>query len=394
MEEVTEFESQKKEFYNIALKSRTCFNDIVETSLFAYGGKFPQEVGHHVQYVLKEYDALFSAIEKASEEDDLAALEDRPDELENQVAYILPVSHLAENAQVFLEELVSWEVPPKSIRQVRAFIEKLRDPKVPEADKRNLYLLILEEHDFLKELDAKEVPVIKPMVIKDKTLFSLGDISYALFPKKGGRAVDEFDKDSWENLGRHMARIHAVGEMRKHSKRIAWKPSIATKHHIKVLHGTDFLPKDFRKPFDDAAELFIKKFDKIFKNNESILIHGDCHKGNLINRPGEGIWIIDFDDICMGPPVQDLWMLLPGGVEDSRNEIEWFLKGYETFRPFDIGSLSLIPALRGMRMIHFVSWLAVQSKDPHFSKHFPETGTPRYWNELIKELQQIMLWIL
>lgn len=148
MEEVTEFGSQKKEFYNVALKSRTCFNDIVETSLFAYGGKFPQEVGHHVQYVLKEYDALFSAIEKASEEDDLAALEDRPNELENQVAYILPVSHLAENAHVFLEELVSWEVPPKSIRQVRAFIEKLRDPKVPEADKRNLYLLILEEHDF------------------------------------------------------------------------------------------------------------------------------------------------------------------------------------------------------------------------------------------------------
>jgi len=41
-------------------------------------------------------------------------------------------------------------------------------------------------------------------------------------------------------------------------------------------------------------------------------------------------------------------------------------------------------------MIHFVSWLAVQSKDPHFSKHFPETGSPRYWNELIRELQQIV----
>jgi Ser/Thr protein kinase RdoA (MazF antagonist) len=250
--------------------------------------------------------------------------------------------------------------------------------------------MILEEHGFLKELEEKDVPVISPIVFSNRTLFSLGDISYAIFQKKGGRAVDEFDKDSWENLGRHLARIHSAGALHKSSRRILWRPGTATKHHIKVLHGTDFLPKDFRKPFDDAAELFIKKFDKLFDNNGSILIHGDCHKGNLINRPGEGIWIIDFDDICMGPPVQDLWMLLPGGVEDSQNELEWFLKGYETYRPFDIGSLALIPALRGMRMIHFVSWLAVQSKDPHFSKHFPETGSPRYWNELIKELQQIV----
>jgi len=148
MEEVTEFESQKKELYNIVLQSRAYFNDIVETSLFAYGGNFPPEVGHHVQYVLKEFDALVNAIEKASQEDDLVALENRPLELENQTAYILPVSYLAENAQVFFDELVSWKVPPKSIRQVKEFIERLRNPKVPEADKRNLYWWILGEYDY------------------------------------------------------------------------------------------------------------------------------------------------------------------------------------------------------------------------------------------------------
>ncbi len=148
MEAVTEFESQKKELYNKAFESRAYFNDIVETSQFAYGGKLPQVVEHHVKYVLKEFEDLFSAIEKADQEDDLAALEDRPYELENQTAYVLPVSHLAENAQVFFDELVSWEVPPKSIRQVKEFIEKLRDPKIPDADKRNLYGWILAEYDF------------------------------------------------------------------------------------------------------------------------------------------------------------------------------------------------------------------------------------------------------
>ena len=250
--------------------------------------------------------------------------------------------------------------------------------------------MILEEHDFLNELASKDIPVIKPMTISGKTLFSLDNIMYAVFPKKGGRAVDEFDQESWENIGRHLARIHSVGGTRKNSKRIQWKPGIATKHHIQILKRTDFIPPDFRKSFDNAADLFLKKFEKAFDGREAILIHGDCHKGNLIFRPGEGIWIIDFDDLCVGPPVQDLWMLLPGSVEDSQNELSWFLKGYETFRKFDTGTLKLIPALRGMRMIHFVSWLAIQSKDPYFSNHFPDTGSPRYWTELIRELQQIV----
>lgn len=250
--------------------------------------------------------------------------------------------------------------------------------------------MILEEHGFLDELHAKEIPVIKPMMISGKTLFSLGKINYALFPKKGGRAVDEFDQESWENIGRHLARIHSVGAKHKRSKRILWRPGTATKDHIQTLKKTGFIPADFRKVFDDIADAFVKKFDALFDGQESILIHGDCHKGNLIFRPNEGIWIIDFDDICMGPPVQDLWMLLPGNTADSQNELAWFLKGYETFRPFDLGSLKLIPPLRGMRMIHFVSWLSVQSKDPHFHNHFPDTGSPRYWSELIRELQQIV----
>ncbi len=66
-----------------------------------------------------------------------------------------------------------------------------------------------------------------------------------------------------------------------------------------------------------------------------IPIHGDCHVANLIHRPGESFFIIDFDDMSVGPPVQDFWMLLPGYRGDSLAEIDLFLEGYETFRRFD-----------------------------------------------------------
>jgi Ser/Thr protein kinase RdoA (MazF antagonist) len=254
--------------------------------------------------------------------------------------------------------------------------------------------MIVEEHGFLNELFSKEIPVITPMLLNGSTLFQTSssefETNFCLFPKKGGRAVDEFDQDAWENIGRHLARIHNIGSLHKGSQRIVWRPGIATKHHIELLHKNELILPEFKKSFDTAAELFIKKFDVLFNDHEPILIHGDCHKGNLIHRPGEGIWMIDFDDICMGPPVQDLWMLLPGPAEDCQQELDWFMKGYSTFREFDLGSLDLIPALRGMRIIHFVSWLAVQSKDPHFDKHFSDVKTPKYWNETMKELHNLV----
>ncbi|MFH1710198.1 MAG: serine/threonine protein kinase [bacterium] len=249
---------------------------------------------------------------------------------------------------------------------------------------------VLEEHSFLKALMSKDVPVICPIEIKGSTLFSLDGINFCVFPKKGGRSVDEFDKEAWQNIGRHLSRMHIEGAKHKNSKRIVWRPSKATKHHLDVLLSSGLMPPEFKVSVQSTAEAFIKRYDALFEDSSLILIHGDCHKGNLISRPNEGIFLIDFDDMCMGPAVQDLWMLLPGSVDDHRQELGWFLEGYGTFRQFDVPSLKLIPALRCMRLIHYAAWLSVQKDDPHFDRHFSEARAPKYWNELVKEMQGIV----
>jgi Ser/Thr protein kinase RdoA (MazF antagonist) len=253
--------------------------------------------------------------------------------------------------------------------------------------------MILEEHRFLADLAEREVPVIAPLEFGRRTLFELNSIFYAVMPKKGGRPLNEFDRQGWEELGRLLARIHLVGALHAHANRLTWRPAAATREHLKTLAGNDYLLPDFRKGFFDTAEKFIAKADPLFEGRERILLHGDCHKGNLLLRPGEGIHIVDFDDICLGPPVQDLWMLLPGEPENCQEELEWFLKGYETFRPFDPDSLRLVPALRAMRIIHYAAWLSIQSREKDFHTHFPHAGTKRYWSELIRDLQEIVLGI-
>ena len=250
--------------------------------------------------------------------------------------------------------------------------------------------MILEEHRFVHDLAQKEIPVILPLEINNQTLFSFDQILFCLMPKKGGRALDEFDKNGWEELGRLLARVHLVGALHQNVNRLSWRPAVATRAHLKTLAESDYILPDFRSSFFNTVEKLIEKADPLFGNQEFILLHGDCHKGNMIHRPGEGIYIIDFDDICLGAPVQDLWMLLPDEVEKCQQELDWFLKGYETFRPFDRNALELIPILRAMRIVHYAAWLAIQSKEPDFPVHFPHAGTSRYWNELIRDLQEII----
>ncbi|MFH1428382.1 MAG: phosphotransferase, partial [Candidatus Margulisiibacteriota bacterium] len=67
--------------------------------------------------------------------------------------------------------------------------------------------MIQTEHDFLRTLASEELPVIPPLAYNGQTLHSYDGILLAVFHKKGGRAVDEFDKDLWQQTGRLLARI-------------------------------------------------------------------------------------------------------------------------------------------------------------------------------------------
>jgi Ser/Thr protein kinase RdoA (MazF antagonist) len=66
---------------------------------------------------------------------------------------------------------------------------------------------IEEEHAFLTELEADELPVVPARVFPGGgTLRETEGILYALFERRGGRAPDELNADSLRRLGRLIAR--------------------------------------------------------------------------------------------------------------------------------------------------------------------------------------------
>ena len=246
---------------------------------------------------------------------------------------------------------------------------------------------LLDEHDFMMDLKKAEIPVVCPIEAENgDTLHHVHGLHYAVYPKKGGRICDEPTLEEWELLGRLLGRVHMVGEAFDPHERISLLPSTSRDQVYEIL-DSGLVSPTAESRYEDIALRILDRIEPEFDERDLIRIHGDCHHQNIIYRPDESFYIIDFDDMALGLPVQDVWMLLPGRVKDSQQELTALLRGYEVFRGFSDQSLRLVEALRLMRYIHFTAWCAKQVKDGGFTRLSPDWGSEAYWQQQIQEFQ-------
>lgn len=248
---------------------------------------------------------------------------------------------------------------------------------------------LLDEHEFMTDLQADDVPVIAPLAGSDgQTLREEDGLFYAVFPRRGGRVCDEPSIEQWQQLGRLLARTHQVGARRKPSARLTMHPEHSTAQQLDAILSSGCVPSELCAAYEKAVRGMIRETAPLFEDIQMQRIHADCHAQNLIDRKDGTFYIIDFDDMAIGPPVQDVWMLLPGRLQDSRAEMDAFLDGYETFLDFDYASLRLIEALRAMRYVHYTAWCARQAADGGFARLAPDWGGTAYWRQEIQEMEK------
>ena len=249
---------------------------------------------------------------------------------------------------------------------------------------------VLDEHAFVCACAADEIPVIAPLTFSDgTTLGAIEDIAFALFPRRGGRPIEPADPGDalWNRLGALLARIHNVGERTAAPARLTFHPAVTTFADLQFLLHNDFLDPRGAKRLENFGISLLDTIEPLFDTVETIRLHGDCQHTNVLERPDTGVFLIDFDDMMNGPPVQDLWMLLPGRREDCPEELEQLLEGYETFRTFDRRTLALIEPLRAMRMTYYLAWCAQQAQDVSFLHNNPGWGSPAFWAKELNELE-------
>jgi Ser/Thr protein kinase RdoA (MazF antagonist) len=247
---------------------------------------------------------------------------------------------------------------------------------------------ILDEHRLLAALRAAEIPVCTPLEFPDGgTLREVEDIFYAVWPRTGGRSPEEFTDDQVMLLGRLMARIHAVGEATEilHRRRIdaegfALEP-------LRFLERGGFLPPACAGRYRRAVEHVADIYEERSRDVALHPIHGDCHAGNLLHG-NEGWFFLDFDDLVIGPAVQDVWMLLPGRDAEADRQRHLLVEGYRQFRDFDESTFRLVEPLRAFRFVGYAAWIARRWEDPAFPDAFPHFGTEDYWENETRDLEE------
>jgi Ser/Thr protein kinase RdoA (MazF antagonist) len=250
---------------------------------------------------------------------------------------------------------------------------------------------IQEEHSFLSECAAREIPVVPPIAFPEgSTLREVpgAGIWYAVFPKVGGRILDEMSEDELRQIGRLLARLHNVGATKEFKHRLRLSSESYGTANLEFLRNNRLLPASIEGHYLRVAELIIKTSEPWFREVPHQRIHGDCHIGNILWH-ARGCYIVDFDDSLTGPCVQDLWLLTPGRDEAAMKYRERIVEGYEMMRPFERADFRLVEPLRALRMIHFTTWIAKRYDDPAFKQIFVDYGSERYWREQLTALLEV-----
>ncbi len=83
-------------------------------------------------------------------------------------------------------------------------------------------------------------------------------------------------------------------------------------------------------------------------------------------------------------------MMLSGDRADKLAQLDTILEAYGEFANFDASQLQLIEPLRGLRMVHYMAWLAKRWQDPAFPRAFPWFADAKYWeNQVLAFKEQI-----
>ncbi|WP_165910528.1 serine/threonine protein kinase [Treponema sp. J25] len=257
------------------------------------------------------------------------------------------------------------------------------------------YAQILEEHRFVQTLAQHEVPVVCPFPNQEgDTLQTLiieengkpdQEMYFALYPKLKGFPFDPEGEKDYVRMGALLGHLHVVGSQFSLAERGRFPP-LAPLELLAYFTETFEIEEEIQNNLREVAARLDAALSPIVSGYAPITLHGDFHRGNLIDCGEQGLFVIDFDDMIAGPPLQDLWVLLPDHASRCPQELRHILKGYREFYQIELADPCHLEVFRLYRMFHYLYWQAQQRYDRAFYHHYPEWGTKKFWERTVADL--------
>ena len=184
---------------------------------------------------------------------------------------------------------------------------------------------ILEEHAFVAELAAREIPVVAPLPLRRHEHAGVRSrLPLRRLSECGGRAPELEDRGD-AGMDGPLHRAHPrdrrgcafrqrpaldIASFRRGAARLAAGPRLHPGRHRRRV------AKHRRAGAGGRAALLRARRRRC----ATLRLHGDCHAGNVLWTDA-GPHFVDFDDARMGPAIQDLWMLLSGDRGDMARQL-------------------------------------------------------------------------
>jgi Ser/Thr protein kinase RdoA (MazF antagonist) len=201
-----------------------------------------------------------------------------------------------------------------------------------------------------------------------------GERRCALFSWVPGQTLgDHLRPENHYKFGQTLARLHdhakTLNPLPSHIQPKKWDKAFYYPNEPVVYNTPEYshlFPPERIKLLEDVIEHADRVFERLFANEDGqILIHGDLHYWNVHYHRGE-LYVIDFEDINLGFPVQDIVIsLYTGRLRDDYNELRTaFEDGYRDIRSWPSEDERTIQTLMAARSVMFINYAARISASP------------------------------
>ena len=216
-----------------------------------------------------------------------------------------------------------------------------------------------------------------------------GEKRCILFTWVPGRPLEEsLSPGNYFNLGVTLAKLHdhaeSIRALPKSIRPKKWDQAFYYPDEPVVYNDPQYrhLFSDLQiKIIDRAISIADREFARLYADQEGqILIHGDLHYWNVNLHRGE-LYIMDFEDVMLGYPVQDVAITLYYGRhrEQYPDLREAFRRGYTSRRVWPVSRQDQIETLQAARSINFINYVARI-----------EDSAQEYINERCDDLQEFV----